>query len=115
MQELNINLYQRDLEKILDQIIEKNKYKITKSKIRQEIRSNHKMTQKVLNELERDGLIEMKKGERSTYVRITREGVLHLQRWNRFYMDLYREQILDHYRYVGLPKWFREAYQGGDR
>ncbi len=109
-QALNINLYQRGLEEKLDMILKKADYQITKSEIRHEIRSNHKMTQKVLNELEREGLIEIIPHERTTIVKITKEGILHLRKWNKFYIDLYKEQIMDHYRYVGLPKWFREAY-----
>jgi len=112
-QALNINIYQKNLEEKLDTILAKADYQITKSDIRHEIRSNHKMTQKVLNELEREGLIKIIPQERTTLIKITKEGILHLRRWNKFYIDLYREQIMDHYRYVGLPKWFREAYHDG--
>jgi len=108
---LDVNLYQRGLEEKIDQIIENSHYEITKSDIRHEIRSNHKMTEKVLNELEREGLIEIVTEGRKTLVKITKKGVLHLAKWNRFYMDLYREQIEDHYRYVGLPAWFRAEDQ----
>ncbi len=114
-QELDINLYQKNLEDKLDSILARANYRITKSQIRHEIRSNHKMTEKVLRELESEGLIEMIPQERTTLVRITKKGVLHLQKWNRFYINLYREQIVDHYRYVGLPKWFREAYHGEEQ
>lgn len=115
VQALDINIYQKNLEEKLDHILKNADYEITKSHIRHEIRSNHKMTQKVLDELQKEGLIELVTREKTTLVRITKKGILHLQKWNRFYMDLYKEQIIDHYRYVGLPKWFREAYHGEEQ
>ena len=108
---LNINIYQKNLEWKIDYILKNADCKITKSHIKHEIRLNEKMTHKVLDELQKEGLIELFKRERTTLVRITKKGILHLQKWNRFYIDLYKEQIIDHYRYVGLPKWFREAYK----
>ncbi len=113
VQALDINLYQKGLENKLDVILANADYEITKSDVRHEIRSNHKMTEKVLRELESEGLIELVKKDRTTLVKITKKGVLHIKQWNRFYLDLYREQIVDHYRYVGLPKWFMEANQSG--
>ncbi len=108
---LNVNIFQKGIEDKLDSIVENAKYEITKSEIRHEIRSNHKMTEKVLRELEEEGLVRIEKEGKKTLVRITKKGVLHLIQWNRFYMELYREQIKDHYRYVGLPEWFREGGQ----
>ncbi len=108
---LNVNIYQKGIEEKLDSIIANAKYEITKSEIRHEIRSNHKMTEKVLSELEEEGLVRIEKEGKKTLVKITKKGVLHLIRWNRFYMELYREQIKDHYRYVGLPMWFKEEGQ----
>ncbi len=104
---ININIYQKGIESHLDELINTN-YEITKSDVRHEIRSNHKMTEKVLNELIDEGLIELQTSGRKTLVKITKKGILHLIQWNRFYMELYKEQIKDHYRYVGLPAWFKE-------
>lgn len=104
---IDINLRQENLEEIVDDILANAHYEITKSDIRHEIRSNHKMTEKVLRELEDEGLIEIVKEGKRTLVKITKKGILHLAKWNRFYLELYREQIEDHYRYVGLPEWFR--------
>lgn len=104
---ININIYQQDIKSHLDKILAKD-YEITKSDVRHEIRSNHKMTEKVLNELREEGLIELHTSSRKTFVKITKKGILHLIQWNRFYMELYKEQIKDHYRYVGLPAWFKE-------
>jgi predicted transcriptional regulator len=109
---LGISIYQEGLEEKLDRILANADYRITKSDIRHEIRSNHKMTEKVLRELESEGLIEIIREERTTLVRITKKGILHLRKWNRFYVDLYREQLEDHYRYVGLPDWLMEAHRG---
>ena len=108
---LNVNIYQEGIEEKLDLIIQDAKYEITKSEIRHEIRSNHKMTEKVLGELEKEGLIKIESEGKKSLVKITKKGVLHLIQWNRFYMQLYREQIKDHYRYVGLPAWFMEGDQ----
>ncbi len=110
---LNINIYQKNLEEKLDKILEKSNYKITKSDIRHEIRSNHKMTEKVLKELKDEELINIIEEDKRSYVRITKKGVLHLRKWNRFYINLYREQIVDHYRYTGVPPWFTEENHGG--
>jgi hypothetical protein len=41
-------------------------------------------------------------------VRITREGVLHIRKYNEFYRRIYEEQIRDHYRFTKAPFWLRE-------
>ncbi len=73
VQALDINLYQKGLENKLDIILANADYEITKSDVRHEIRSNHKMTEKVLRELESEGLIELVKKERTTLVKITKK------------------------------------------
>jgi len=102
---LNINIYQSHLDEKINSILAKAKYEISKSDIRHEIRSNHKMTEKVLKELEEEGLIYLETSGKKTLVKITRKGIFHLRKWNRFYMELYREQLKDHYKYVGYPEW----------
>ncbi len=41
-------------------------------------------------------------------VKITREGVSHIRRYNDFYRKIYQEQIRDHYRFRQPPFWLRE-------
>jgi len=41
-------------------------------------------------------------------IRITRDGVMHIRRYNEFYRKIYEEQIRDHYRFRPPPYWLRE-------
>ncbi len=111
---LNLNIYQKDLEENIDRILKNADYEITRSDIRHEIRSNHKMTEKVLKELESEDLIYFEQRDKKIFVKITAKGIMHLRVWNKFYMELYREQLRDHYRYVGYPVWLRAEDPGGD-
>jgi predicted transcriptional regulator len=105
--ELNIDLYQDDLEAKIDSLLEERKVGLTKEDIMHEIRSNHYMTNKVIKRLEEDGFIEVGKHEKRYVITITKKGVLHLKKYNEFYKDIFKEQIRDHYRYRGLPTWLR--------
>jgi len=105
--ELDIDLYQDGLEGKLDIILAEKNKGVSKEAIKHEIRSNHFMTNKVLESLEQEGLIRIKKDENRYRVLITREGILHIRRYNEFYKKLYEQEIKDHYRFVGLPYWFR--------
>lgn len=73
---------------------------VTKADIRHEIRSNHNMTEKVLDALVEEGLVRVihDPAENRYRIMITREGVLHARRFNEFYAQLYEEQIRDHYK-----------------
>ena len=105
--ELGIDLYQEKLEEKLDIILKERSKGISKEAIKHEIRSNHYMTNKVLEGLEKEGLIVVEKEENRYRVKITKEGVLHVRRYYEFYRKLYDQEIKDHYRFVGLPYWFR--------
>ena len=105
--ELDIDIFQEDLEEKLDSILMQKDYKVTKEDIKHEIRSNHHMTNKVLEKLEEDGLIEIVKGEKEYRLKITRKGVLHVRRYNEFYKEMYGGLIKQHYAYKGLPTWFK--------
>ena len=105
--ELDIDLYQDGLEGKLDVILAEKNKGVSKEAIKHEIRSNHFMTNKVLESLEQEGLIRIEKDENRYRVLITREGILHIRRYNEFYKKLYEQEIKDHYRFVGLPYWFR--------
>lgn len=107
--ELGINLYQPDLESKLDRILNDNVPGISKEEVKQEIRSNHFMTNKVIEKLEEDGLVTVEKREGRYEVRITKRGVLYIRKYNEFFLNIYSEQIRDHYRYRGLPHWARDT------
>lgn len=107
--ELGIDLYQQDLESKLDKILASDSYGISKEEVKHEIRSNHFMTNKVIEKLAEDGLVTVLKEEGRYQVRITREGVIYIRRYNEFFLSIYDEQIKDHYRYRGLPHWARDA------
>jgi len=103
---LGIDLYQEHLEEKLEDILNGRTQELTKAEIRHEIRSNHNMTEKILNELIDEGLIVIEKLERKYCVKITKKGVLHIRKFNEFYAQIYEAQIRDHYRFRDLPAWF---------
>ncbi|MCG7844940.1 MAG: hypothetical protein MIO90_05870 [Methanomassiliicoccales archaeon] len=107
--ELGIDLYQQDLESKLDRLLMENIGGISKEEVKHEIRSNHFMTNKVIEKLEEDGLVTVEKDEGRYQLRITRQGVLYIRKYNEFFLNIYAEQIRDHYRYRGLPHWARDA------
>ncbi len=104
---LGIDLSQDGLEEKLGSILRKNRDMLSKSEIMHHIRSNHNMTTRILSSLEEEGYIEIEKGEKGYGVKPTREGLLHVREFNRFYASIYRKQIEEHYRYLGLPAWYR--------
>ena len=95
--EMNIDIYQDDLESKLDMLMDSIDYKVTKADIMHEIRSNHKMTNKVLRDLTDDGFVEIQKEEKGYNVKITKKGIIHIRRYNEFYLRLYKRQIEDLY------------------
>lgn len=103
---LNIDLYQDNLENKIDEILKNSNVKITKADIMYEIKSNHNMTNKILKELEEDGFIKIFKDDEGIYnIKITKDGILHIRQFNKFYKKLYEEQIKEHYKYMGTPSW----------
>jgi len=107
--ELGIDLYQPDLEGKIDSILAAHPEGVSKEEIKHEIRSNHFMTNKVLEKLQEDGLVTVGAKEGRYEVCITKAGVLYIRRYNEFFMSIYKEQIQEHYRYRGLPHWARGA------
>ncbi|HLF06641.1 MAG TPA: hypothetical protein VI893_05665 [Thermoplasmata archaeon] len=105
--ELRIDIYQPELEVKIDGVLSTASYRVTKEDIKHEIRSNHFMTEKVLEKLKEEGLIEIAQVGKEYQIRITKPGVLHVRKFNEFYKVMYREQILQHYAYRGLPWWFK--------
>ncbi len=105
--DLDVDLYQEGLEAKLDRILREGQPGISKEEVKHEIRSNHHMTNKVLENLQEDGLVTVEKQDSRYRVRITREGVLYLRKYNAFYQEIYEEQIRDHYRFRERPFWLR--------
>ena len=103
---LGIDLYQENLEAKLDAILPR-QAGISKEEVKREIKSNHFMTERVLEALVRDAYVTVEPVEGHYRVRITKEGVLHIRKYNEFYLKIYQEQIRDHYRFTKPPFWLR--------
>ena len=103
---LGIDLYQENLEVKLDAILPR-QAGISKEEVKREIKSNHFMTERVLEALVRDAYVTVEQVEGHYRVRITKEGVLHIRKYNEFYLKIYQEQIRDHYRFAKPPFWLR--------
>lgn len=107
--ELGIDLYQDGLDDKIDSILGSSPRGISKEEIKHEIRSNHFMTNKVIEKLAEDGLVTVEQHEGRYEVRITKAGVLYIRKYNEFFLSIYREQIQEHYRYRRLPHWADRA------
>jgi predicted transcriptional regulator len=107
-QQLGIDLNQADLEAKLDDVLKERNKGVPKVELSYELRSNHYMTNKVLEVLEEEGLVTVDKvpDGREYEVKITKKGVLHLSKFNQFYSVIFKKYIIDHYRYSSLPSWF---------
>lgn len=105
--ELDVDLHQEGLEAKLDTVLAEEQEGLSKEAVKHEIRSNHHMTNKVLEQLEEDGLVRVDKEGGRYRVQITKKGVLWVRRYNEFFKEIYEEQIRDHYRFRELPFWLR--------
>jgi predicted transcriptional regulator len=105
--DLGIDLYQDGLEGKLDAILT-HQEGISKEEVKREIKSNHFMAERVIEHLLKDGHVTMVEAEGRYRIRITREGIFHIRRYNEFYRKIYEEQIRDHYRFRQAPFWLRE-------
>ncbi len=106
--EMGIDLYQHDLESKLDKLFSEPIPAVSKEDIKHEIRSNHFMANKVIEELEAEGFVKVELKDGKYNIRITKEGVLYVRRYNEFFLNIYKEQIRDHYKYHGMPHWARK-------
>ena len=106
--ELDIDLYQPDIETKIDAVLAGRGGSLSKEEVKREIRSNHVMTNKVIDALVKDGLVAVTQELGRYRIAITRAGVLHIRKYNEFYRRIYQEQIRDHYRYRPPPFWLRE-------
>ena len=105
--ELDVDLYQDGLESKLEAVLAARRASLSKEEVKREIRSNHVMTNKVIEALVKDGLVVVSQEEGRYRISITRAGVLHIRKYNEFYLRIYQEQIRDHYRYRPPPYWLR--------
>ena len=104
---LALNRLVMELDLDLYEVLSKSNVKLPKSEISYEIKSNHQMTNKILNKLKEMGLIEIEFEEPSYNISITKEGVLYIRKYNEFYISMYEDIIRDHYKFRQIPAWFR--------
>ena len=104
---LGIDLYQDGLEAKLAALLPRQEG-MSKEDVKREIRSNHVMTNRVIDSLVDGGLAALEEADGRYRLRITREGILHIRRYNEFYRKVYEEQIRDHYRFKQAPFWLRD-------
>ena len=105
--DMGIDLYQDGLEVKLEVLLPEQRG-MSKEEVKREIKSNHFMTDRVIEALQKESHVTVEVLEGRYRIRITREGVLHIRRYNEFYMKIYNEQIRDHYRFTKAPFWLRE-------
>src|SRR5688572_6360210 len=104
---MGIDLYQEELEAKLETVLP-NQHGMSKEEVKREIKSNHFMTDRVIEALLKDGHVTVEVVEGRYRIRITRAGVLHIRRFNEFYRRIYTEQIRDHYRFTKAPFWLQD-------
>ena len=105
--DMRIDLYQDGLEAKLDSVLPTQEG-LSKEEVKREIKSNHFMTDRVIEALQEDGHVTVEVVDGHYRIRITRDGVLHIRRYNEFYRKIYDEQIRDHYRFTKAPFWLRD-------
>ncbi len=105
--DMGIDLYQDGLESKLEVVLPSQRG-MSKEEVKREIKSNHFMTDRVIESLQEEGHVSVEVLEGHYRIRITREGVVHIRRYNEFYRKIYTEQIRDHYRFTQAPFWLRD-------
>ncbi len=105
--DMGFDVYQDGLEAKLEGLLARQEG-ISKEEVKREIKSNHFMTDRVIEALLKDGLVTLEERDGRYRVRITREGVLHIRKYNEFYRKIYQEQIRDHYRFTKAPFWLQD-------
>jgi len=105
--DMGIDLYQDGLEAKLDLLLP-NQRGMSKEELKREIKSNHYMTDRVIEALQKEGHVTVESIEGRYRIRITMDGTLHIRHYNEFYRKIYNEQIRDHYRFTKAPFWLRD-------
>ena len=104
---LDIDIFQKDLSKKIGPILD-GQEGVSKSAIMYEIRSNHNMTNKVISYLEDENLVIVESGDDGYKVKITKQGIMYLREYTRFYISLFKNEIADLYKFRGAPGWVKE-------
>ena len=104
---LNILIFQKNIEQIIGPVLE-NQGGVSKSSIMYEINSNHNMTNKVLNYLKEEDLVEIISTGSEYKIKITKKGVMYLREYSRFYISLFKQEIAELYRYRETPTWVKD-------
>lgn len=102
---LDLDLGQPDLLERATERLSASAGRVSKEDLLHAIRSNSHMTEKVLEFLAAEGFAAVRRDDRGYDIRITARGVAHLRDYHRFYRDLYRRELSEHYRYVRTPEW----------
>ena len=105
--DLGIDLFQENLEAKLETILP-GQVGISKEEVKREIKSNHFMTERVLEALLKDAYVTVEPTEGHNRGRITLEGVQHIRNYNELFRKIYQELIRDHYRFTKAPFWLQE-------
>ena len=105
--DMGIDLYQDGLDSKLNLVLPSQRG-MSKEEVKREIKSNHFMTDRVIEALHKDGHVTVEAVDGRYRIRITREGALHIRRYNEFYRKIYQEQIRDHYRFMKAPFWLQD-------
>jgi predicted transcriptional regulator len=101
---LDINIFQKELSKIITPILE-TQTGVSKSSVMYEINSNHNMTNKVIDYLLNEMLIDLKTSGGEYNIKITKQGIMYLREYSRFYIHLFNEEIAELYKYRQVPSW----------
>ena len=103
---LDINIFQQDLGAIISPILE-TQTGVSKSSVMYEINSNHNMTNKVLNYLTEESLIDIQTTGGEYTIKINKHGIMYLREFSRFYIHLFKSEIAELYKYRQVPGWAR--------
>ena len=104
---LDIHLFQKDLGDKIGPILT-DQPGVSKSAVMYEINSNHNMTNKVLNYLKEEGLIAIGTVGGEYRIIITKQGIMYLREYSRFYISLFNHEIAELYKYREVPWWARQ-------
>src|SRR5947199_7867784 len=89
--DMGIDLYQDGLEGKLEVVLPR-QVGMSKEEVKREIKSNHFMTDRVIEALQKEGHVAVEETEGRYRIRITREGVLHIRHYNEFYRKIRSEE-----------------------
>ena len=104
---LEIHIFQKELGNIIEPILEQQPG-VSKSSVMYEINSNHNMTNKVLDYLQEERLIEIFSEKGEYRILITKSGIMYLREYSRFYISLFKKELAELYRFRSKPTWVND-------